>query len=57
MWLAVFLFVWLTARRQRTIDARLGDVELALRRLEDGAATDAARVSPTASRPSAAGSP
>ena len=34
MWIAVFLFVWLTSRRQRNLDARLGDVEAALRQLE-----------------------
>lgn len=36
MWLVVFLFVWLTSRRQRTLDARLDDVERALRRAEEG---------------------
>lgn len=36
MWIVVFLFVWLTSRRQQTLDTRLGDVELALRRAEDG---------------------
>ncbi len=34
MWIAVFLFVWLTSRRQRNLDARLSDVEAALQRLE-----------------------
>ncbi|NLE87890.1 MAG: CcmD family protein [Myxococcales bacterium] len=34
MWIAVFLFVWLTSRRQRNLDARLGEVEAALQRLE-----------------------
>lgn len=34
MWFAIFLFVWLTSRRQRYLDTRLGDVEAALQRLE-----------------------
>lgn len=36
MWLVVFLFVWLTSRRQRVLDARLVDVERALRQAEEG---------------------
>lgn len=40
MWVAVFLFVWLTSRRQRHIDARLAEVESALRRLEGPSAED-----------------
>lgn len=34
MWVAVFGFVWLTARRQKALDARLAEVERALARAE-----------------------
>jgi CcmD family protein len=36
MWALVFAFVWLTSRKQRTLDARLSDLEVALRRVEGG---------------------
>ncbi len=32
MWALVFLFVWFSWRRQRTLDARLDEIEAALRR-------------------------
>jgi CcmD family protein len=32
MWALVFGFVWLTARRQRALDARLSDLEAAVNR-------------------------
>jgi CcmD family protein len=36
MWALVFGFVWLTSRKQRTLDARLSELEAALRRVESG---------------------
>lgn len=36
MWALVFGFVWLTSRRQRALDARLTELEGALRRHGDG---------------------
>jgi CcmD family protein len=41
MWILVFLFVWLTSRRQAALDLRLGDVEAALQRLENGSRSSA----------------
>ena len=36
MWALVFAFVWLSSRKQRTLDARLSELEAALRRVEGG---------------------
>jgi CcmD family protein len=36
MWALVFAFVWLTSRKQRALDARLSELEAALRRVEGG---------------------
>lgn len=34
MWLAVFVFVWLTAKRQKALEKRLSDLDLALRKAD-----------------------
>ncbi len=36
MWALVFAFVWFTSRKQRALDARLSELEVALRRVEGG---------------------
>lgn len=36
MWALVFGFVWLTSRRQRALDARIAELEAALRRHSGG---------------------
>lgn len=40
MWLAVFVFVWLTAKRQKSLEKRLTDLDAALKRA-DAASTSA----------------
>lgn len=34
MWLVVFAFVWLTARRVKSLDQRLNDLDLALKKAD-----------------------
>lgn len=34
MWLAVFVFVWLTAKRVKTLDQRLNDLDVALKKAD-----------------------
>jgi CcmD family protein len=33
IWLILFGFIWLTYRRQRKLDARIGDLEIALQKV------------------------
>lgn len=49
MWLAIFVFVWLTARRQKTLGHRLQEIEGALSRHDDAEAEGVAKAATGAS--------